>query len=247
MRQHLMTAAAAVLLASVAAAAPVPVYSSIPSPLPGSVPSLGYEATSTDESGDHVILAGAGRKLSSIRISLNSWACENDYTLSGSTWTPDRAGDEACVTTPGSGFNHPITVNIYSLDTSGVTPTILAPIATKTQNVFVPFRPSHDSANCPDFLTDIPFGGTWYSVADASCFHGYAFTADFHASVRILPDHDRGVLQFQLMNLDGFENLSVEFSAIEVGSARLDELARWLVGEPHEFLKDGQQLRRVEA
>ena len=75
----------------------------------------------------------------------------------------------------------------------------------------------------------------------------YAFTADFHASVRINPDHDRGVLQFQLMNLDGFENLSVEFSAIEVGSARLDELARWLVGEPHEFLKDGQQLRRVEA
>ena len=75
----------------------------------------------------------------------------------------------------------------------------------------------------------------------------YSFVADFHASVRITPEHDRGVLQFQLVNLDGFETVSVEFAAIEVGSERLDELARWLVGEPHEFLKGGQQLRRVEA
>jgi hypothetical protein len=75
----------------------------------------------------------------------------------------------------------------------------------------------------------------------------YEFTADFHAFVRLTPDHDRGVLQFQIVNLDGFETMTVEFSAFEVGSARLDELARWLVGEPHQFLKDGQQLRRVEA
>ena len=75
----------------------------------------------------------------------------------------------------------------------------------------------------------------------------YQFTADFHAFVRLTPDHDRGVVQFQIVNLDGFETMTVEFSAFEVGSARLDELARWLVGEPHQFLKDGQQLRRVEA
>jgi hypothetical protein len=75
----------------------------------------------------------------------------------------------------------------------------------------------------------------------------YEFTADFHAFVRLTPDHDRGVVQFQIVNLDGFETVNVEFSAFEVGSARLDELARWLVGEPNQFLKDGQQLRRVEA
>jgi hypothetical protein len=75
----------------------------------------------------------------------------------------------------------------------------------------------------------------------------YEFSADFHASVRLNPDHDRGVVQFQMQNLDGFESVSVEFPAIEIGSARLDELARWLVGEPNQFLKDGQQLRRVEA
>ena len=75
----------------------------------------------------------------------------------------------------------------------------------------------------------------------------YEFIADFFASIRLNPDHDRGIVQFQLMNLDGFETVTVEFPAFEVGSARLDELARWLVGEPHQFLKDGQQLRRVEA
>ena len=75
----------------------------------------------------------------------------------------------------------------------------------------------------------------------------FEFTADFFASVKLNPDHDRGVIQFQMLNLDGFETVTVEFPAIEVGSARLDELARWLVGEPHGFLKDGQQLRLVEA
>ena len=38
----------------------------------------------------------------------------------------------------------------------------------------------------------------------------------------------------------------MQFPAFEVGSQRLDELARWIVGEPNGFLRDGQQLRRVE-
>ncbi len=75
----------------------------------------------------------------------------------------------------------------------------------------------------------------------------YAFVADFHAFVRLTPDHDRGVVQFQMVNLDGFESMTVEFPAIEITTARLDELARWLVGEPHQFLNGGQNLRRVEA
>lgn len=73
------------------------------------------------------------------------------------------------------------------------------------------------------------------------------FTADFHALVRLTPVHGGGVVQFQIVNLDGFETVTVVFSTFEVGSARLGELARWLVGEPNPFLKAGQQLRRVEA
>jgi hypothetical protein len=75
----------------------------------------------------------------------------------------------------------------------------------------------------------------------------YTFAADFVGSVRVTPNHDAGRLHFQLQNLDGFEAVSVEFAAFDVGSARLDELARWLAGQPHAFLKDGQNLRRTEA
>ena len=75
----------------------------------------------------------------------------------------------------------------------------------------------------------------------------YTFVADFFASVRVTPQHDTARLQFQLQNLDGLETIGVEFPATEVGSARLDELARWIAGHPHQFLKDGQNVRRVEA
>ncbi len=75
----------------------------------------------------------------------------------------------------------------------------------------------------------------------------FEIAADFHGTVRLIPDHDNGWVQFQLVNLDGFETVSIEFPAFEVGSARLDELARWIVGEPNTFLRDGERLRRVEA
>lgn len=75
----------------------------------------------------------------------------------------------------------------------------------------------------------------------------FEFVADFHGSVRLIPDHDSGWIQFQLANLEGFETVTVRFPAFEVGTARLDDLARWIVGQPNGFLRDGQDLRRVEA
>ena len=75
----------------------------------------------------------------------------------------------------------------------------------------------------------------------------FQFVADFVSSVRLLPDHDAARIDFQIINLDGFETVTVSFPAFEVGSARLDDLARWIVGEPNSFLKDGHELRRVEA
>ena len=75
----------------------------------------------------------------------------------------------------------------------------------------------------------------------------YTFVGDFVGSVRVTPLHDAANLQFVLRNLDGFETVSLELPAIEVGSKRLDELARWLAGHPHGFLKDTLALRRTEA
>ena len=75
----------------------------------------------------------------------------------------------------------------------------------------------------------------------------YEFVADFGVSARITPDHDSGWVSFRLTNFDGFETVTVDFPAIEIGGARLDELARWLVGEPNAFLQGGQNLRRIEV
>ena len=75
----------------------------------------------------------------------------------------------------------------------------------------------------------------------------YEFVADFNASVLVTPDHATARLRFELVNLDGFETVTVEFPAFEVGAKRLDDLAHWVLGEPNQFLKDGQNLRRVEA
>lgn len=75
----------------------------------------------------------------------------------------------------------------------------------------------------------------------------FVFVADLRGSVRLIPDHDSASIRFQVINLEGFETLTVSFPAFEIGSARLDELARWLVGEPHRFLEGGHNLRVVEA
>ncbi|MEP7299318.1 MAG: hypothetical protein ABI702_24300 [Burkholderiales bacterium] len=75
----------------------------------------------------------------------------------------------------------------------------------------------------------------------------YEFVADFEAAVNITPDHDAGRLRFEAVNLDGFETVTLEFAAFEVGTGRMDELARWIMGEPHAFFNGAQGLRRVEA
>ena len=75
----------------------------------------------------------------------------------------------------------------------------------------------------------------------------YSFVADFVGNIRVTPLHDNARLHFQINNIDGFETVSLELPAIEVGSQRLDELARWLTGHPHAFLKDALALRRTEA
>jgi hypothetical protein len=74
----------------------------------------------------------------------------------------------------------------------------------------------------------------------------FAFVADIVLMVRVLPDHDEGKLRFQISNFDGFETVTADFPAHRVGSELLDQLARWIVGEPHQFLQQAEAVRRVE-
>lgn len=102
-------------------------------------PSLGFEATQTNEFGDRVQLAGTARNLVSLQVLFASFACQSGQ------W---NTGD--CVTTPGATFTHPVTANIYAVDNSGPTPQPGALLATVTQDVTFPYRPSADPVNCPD-------------------------------------------------------------------------------------------------
>src|SRR5258708_177213 len=86
----MLAAGVGMIWAQTAGAASGPVaYSVIPTVIPGNVPSLGYEATSTSEFGDEVGLVHNGTPLASARVLMSSWGCQFG---SGTT----------CSTNPGS-------------------------------------------------------------------------------------------------------------------------------------------------
>jgi hypothetical protein len=74
----------------------------------------------------------------------------------------------------------------------------------------------------------------------------YDFVADILAGVRIEPQHASGLLHFAVRNLDGLESVEGDFTPLQLTQQRLDELAKWWVGQPHRFLDGAQNLRRVE-
>jgi hypothetical protein len=158
-----MTAAAAACLAFVTSAGAVgstDVYNATPSPLPPNVASLGFEATSTAEFGDHVNLAGTNRVLNTVTVTMSDWALYSDYAADAR-----YAGNT-------TSWSHPITVNVYSshLGANGAPDTLLG---TKTQNVTIPWRPVAD----PTCATS-----TAWRAADGQCYNGIAFNATFDFS-----------------------------------------------------------------
>ena len=75
----------------------------------------------------------------------------------------------------------------------------------------------------------------------------YEFVPEVWMSLKIVPNHDLGLLRFRLSNLDGLETVECEFAPHLVGQRRLDELARWWLGHPHRFLDGAGEVRRIEA
>ena len=131
------------------------IYNTIPSPLPGNLFSLGYEANATSEWGDQVIFAPGGRALTTVTVTMSSWGCQAGH------WNTSD-----CVTAPGATFTHPITVNIYAV---GAGNSVGALLATKTQTVTIPYRPSADLIHCTGTNA-----GKWYDAVSATCFNGKA-------------------------------------------------------------------------
>ena len=154
----------------------VAIYNAIPVPFPGNYPSVGFQATSTDEYGDHIQFAGSERGLKSVVLGMSSWSCGNDFTLVGGVWQP-KVGNAPCTTdaSTGTGYDHPITLNLYAVDRTSGVPQPGALLASKEQTFHIPYRPSGDAAHC----TSGAYGLPWYSVADGLCYNGYAFSIEF--------------------------------------------------------------------
>ena len=145
----------------------ITVYNSIPSPLPGNVASVGFQATQASEFGDRVqFSAGSGRSLLTAEQIMSSWGCE-----SGS-WNGNN-----CLTTPGATFSHAITLNIYNVGTGGTVGTLIGSV---TQTFAIPYRPSAD-VNCTGANAGKWFDGT-------TCYNGYATPITFNLGGMIVPD-----------------------------------------------------------
>jgi hypothetical protein len=139
-------------------------FSSIPDPLPGNLPSQPYQAQQTAEFGDHIRFAGTDRDLSSVTVTMSSWAKHSEYPLM-----------------PAGGFTHPLTLNIYGVDNSGATPALGSLITSVTQDFQMQWRPEADPT-CS--------GGTAWRAADGTCYNGFAFNIvfDLRSEGSTLPD-----------------------------------------------------------
>jgi hypothetical protein len=146
------------------------IYDSTVNPLPGNLPSEGAEAFAFNEFGDGITFAGTARGLTSVTVTLSSFACQSGNWFSGN-----------CVTTPGATFTHPITLNIYNAGN----PLPGSQIASRTQTFTVPYRPSADNVNCTG-----ADAGKWFDAASGQCFNGLAanVTFDFSSLNVVLPD-----------------------------------------------------------
>ncbi|MBE0607952.1 MAG: hypothetical protein IH609_01090 [Dehalococcoidia bacterium] len=157
------TVAGGILGPAVARAVPEEnvVYDAIPNPLPPSLPSLGFQATQTAEFGDYVQFDGSGPLASEATVTMVTWAYASTYQA------------DPLYNTDATGWDHSITLNLYSVVTPESTPTLGALIGTRTQAFHIPWRPE-PSTECT--------GNRWYDADSDTCSNGYAFNITFDLS-----------------------------------------------------------------
>jgi len=142
-------------------AASTAIFNSIPDPLPGNLPSQPYQAQQATEVGDYIQFVGTERNLSSVTVTMSSWAMHSEYP-----------------TMPAAGFNHDLTLNIYNVDKSGLTPALGSLIKSITKNFVMQWRPEGDPT-CPDTGYGAGFG---WRATPTQCYNGFAFNIVFDLS-----------------------------------------------------------------
>jgi hypothetical protein len=166
--------AATIALAMTAGAASAEsevVYNSQPSPTPGNLASVGFEATQITQIGGLVELAGTARRNGTVSIGMSSWACQKG----SATGTPE------CLTEPGAKFEMPMTMSIYNVEPSGAVGSLIMSV-TKVQKL--PYRPRENRLKCLNAKNE-PSGGYYFK---GTCFHGKYFTTSFPFGRRNWPN-----------------------------------------------------------
>ncbi len=172
----LIALAGLLVVSASASASGTLVYDNVPSPLPGNLASIGYEATSTSEYGGEVSLVGTARKNPKVTVIMSAWGCEEGGVYSGETCQRPKEKKK---------FKWPLTLNVYSV---GAGNTVGTKLATVTHTFGMPYRPSSSKA-----CTEAGDEGAWEDLAQPGaeviekCFHGISFPVKFHLSGVTLP------------------------------------------------------------
>jgi hypothetical protein len=152
-------------------------YNSLPSAVAANLlPSYGGEAYAFSELGNQITLTRAG-ELASVTITMSSWGCGQS-----GNWDSDNS-----VTTPGTTFTEPITLNIYHApgddpqtqpDTEG-SGLPGSKILSVTKTFTIPYRPSANNAKC---VGSSPYAGAgaFFDATLGECFAGLANNITFN-------------------------------------------------------------------
>jgi hypothetical protein len=73
------------------------------------------------------------------------------------------------------------------------------------------------------------------------------FLCNVTASVRVLPLRDSGRVKLIFTNVDQLERVEAEFPAVGMRLRQLDEIAKWIVGQPHRVLEYASDVKRFQA
>lgn len=177
------------------------VFDSIPAPIPPNVPSQPFQAQQTLEFGDDVQLAGTARIPAFATVLMSNWAPRSAWPTIGDP----------------TGFEHPITFNIYEVDltTTPGTPQAGALIGSVTQAVHIPWRPEATPEQCSGDA------GAWLA-SDGACYHGIAstITIDLSPIATLLPDRIIYGIAYDTMTW-GYHPLGVDgpYDSLNVGLA----------------------------
>jgi hypothetical protein len=131
------------------------VYNNLPNPMPPASPSLGFQANQTAQFGDLIHLVSGPSVLTTGTILMTDWALHSDFPLESA-----------------SGFNWPLTLTLYNVDSSSGTPQPGSVITSVTQTFVMAWRPAA-TGNCANASQWSPDGGV-------NCFNGFNFLVNFN-------------------------------------------------------------------